>query len=66
MKSFGYSKTFAKSATYAFEETKCGYHPNGPLDNNLEAAYQMAGCAYEIGTSWGSKVFFPSIYLIIC
>ncbi|CAK9315546.1 unnamed protein product [Citrullus colocynthis] len=56
MKSFGYSKTFAKSATYAFEETTCGYRPNGPFNNNLEAANQVAGCAYEIGTSWGSKI----------
>ncbi|XP_038900388.1 cellulose synthase-like protein H1 isoform X1 [Benincasa hispida] len=56
MKSFGYSKTFGKSAIYAFEETTCGHLPKGPLSNNLEAANQVASCGYEIGTTWGSKI----------
>ncbi|TYK09602.1 cellulose synthase-like protein H1 isoform X2 [Cucumis melo var. makuwa] len=54
-KSFGYSKTFAKSAIHAFEETPFGYLSKGLLNNNLEAAIQVAGCGYEIGTSWSSK-----------
>ncbi|KAL4013713.1 hypothetical protein IC575_025896 [Cucumis melo] len=56
MKLFGYSKCFAKSASYAFEETTHGYHPNGLFNDNLEAAKQVAGCGYEINTTWGSKI----------
>ncbi|KAA0034798.1 cellulose synthase-like protein H1 isoform X1 [Cucumis melo var. makuwa] len=61
IKTFGYSKTFAKSATYAFKDQNTntsGYPPKGLLNNNLEAANQVAGCGYEISTSWGSEVFF--------
>ena len=57
LKSFGKSKALAKSAALTFEDNACGYHLKG-LMNNLEAANQVAGCGYEIGTAWGSKVFF--------
>ncbi|XP_008455906.2 cellulose synthase-like protein H1 [Cucumis melo] len=59
IKTFGYSKTFAKSATYAFKDQNTntsGYPPKGLLNNNLEAANQVAGCGYEISTSWGSEI----------
>lgn len=65
MKLFGYSKCFAKSASYAFEETTHGYHPNGLFNDNLEAAKQVAGCGYEINTTWGSKVFFSPLNIMV-
>ncbi|XP_022970946.1 cellulose synthase-like protein H1 [Cucurbita maxima] len=55
LKSFGNSKALAKSAALTFEDNACGYHLKG-LMNNLEAANQVAGCGYEIGTAWGSKI----------
>ena len=61
IKTFGYSKTFTKSATYAFKDDQntSGYPPKGLFNtNNLDAANHVAGCGYEISTTWGSKVFF--------
>ncbi|XWS47420.1 hypothetical protein CRYUN_Cryun14cG0150600 [Craigia yunnanensis] len=49
---FGNSEAFISSTAQALKGNK-GF-PNN-LSNSLEAAYQVASCSYEYGTSWGTK-----------
>ncbi|XP_057955810.1 cellulose synthase-like protein H1 [Malania oleifera] len=55
-KMFGNSIQFIKSASQILSEldiiTDCALN----LSTSIEAAYQVAGCGYEYGTSWGTKV----------
>ncbi|XVF20994.1 hypothetical protein REPUB_Repub12eG0052500 [Reevesia pubescens] len=53
LKEFGKSKEFSVSAAYALKGEK-GFGNN--ILESLEAAFQVAGCGYEFGTSWGTKV----------
>ncbi|GKV17638.1 hypothetical protein SLEP1_g28112 [Rubroshorea leprosula] len=53
VKEYGNSKEFLESAARALKG-KIEFPTN--LSNNLEAACQVAGCAYENGTDWGNKV----------
>ena len=53
LKEFGKSKEFSESATYALKGKK-DFRNN--LSDSLEAAFHVAGCGYEFGTSWGTKV----------
>ncbi|XWS75762.1 hypothetical protein CRYUN_Cryun01aG0120000 [Craigia yunnanensis] len=53
LKEFGKSKEFSESVTYALKGKK--YFPNN-LSDSLGAAFEVAGCGYEFGTSWGTKV----------
>ncbi|XVE72412.1 hypothetical protein DITRI_Ditri11bG0037500 [Diplodiscus trichospermus] len=53
LKEFGKSKEFSESASYALKGKK-DFPRN--LSDSLEAAFQVAGCSYEFGTSWGTKV----------
>jgi hypothetical protein len=50
---FGSSKELIKSAAHAL---KGKIDPPANLWNSIQAAYQVAGSAYEYGTSWGTKV----------
>ncbi|KAG6618240.1 hypothetical protein I3842_Q117700 [Carya illinoinensis] len=51
----GNSKELTKSAIDALEG-KTGTKPNHDLQSCIEAAYKVAGCGYECGTSWGTKL----------
>ncbi|KAG2712180.1 hypothetical protein I3760_04G112600 [Carya illinoinensis] len=50
----GNSKELTKSAIDALEG-KIGTPPNHSLHSRIEAAYKVASCGYEYGTSWGTK-----------
>ena len=52
-RSFGNSKDFKKAAAIALTGST-----NSTMNvlKSVEAAYQVAGCDYECGTNWGSKV----------
>ncbi|KAG2712176.1 hypothetical protein I3760_04G112500 [Carya illinoinensis] len=52
---FGNSKELIKSAVDALKG-KTGHEPYINLQSYVEAAYQIAGCGYEYGTSWGTKI----------
>ena len=53
VKEFGNSKEFIKSAGHALKgKTDIRMNPS----NSLDAAHQVAGPAYEYGSSWGEKV----------
>ncbi|KAK4845721.1 hypothetical protein QYF36_008311 [Acer negundo] len=53
VKEFGKSKEFIKSAGHALKgKTDIRMNPS----NSLDAAHQVAGSAYEYGSSWGEKV----------
>lgn len=53
LKVFGNSTEFIKSAAQALQG-----NTNAPktISNLVAAAYQVAGCGYEYGTSWGTEV----------
>ncbi|KAG6717656.1 hypothetical protein I3842_04G111900 [Carya illinoinensis] len=51
----GNSKELTKSAIDALEG-KTGTPPNHNLHSHIEAAYKVADCGYEYGTSWGTKL----------
>ncbi|KAG8640606.1 cellulose synthase-like protein H1 isoform X4 [Manihot esculenta] len=53
LKIFGNSTEFIKSAAQALQG-----NTNAPktISNLVAAAYQVAGCGYEYGTSWGTEV----------
>ncbi|KAL5794123.1 hypothetical protein ACOSP7_002717 [Xanthoceras sorbifolium] len=53
LKEFGNSKEFIKSAAHALKGDT-GFPMD--LSNSLDAAHQVAGSAYEHGSSWGEKV----------
>jgi hypothetical protein len=50
---FGSSKELIKSAVLAL---KGNTNPSNCLWTYIQAAYQIASCKYEYGTSWGTKV----------
>ncbi|XP_060672146.1 cellulose synthase-like protein H1 [Ziziphus jujuba] len=50
---FGSSKEFVETAADALKEQPAD-HAQG-IRKSIEAAYQVAGCGYEYGSSWGSK-----------
>ncbi|XP_042977126.1 cellulose synthase-like protein H1 isoform X2 [Carya illinoinensis] len=52
---FGNSNELIKSAVDALKG-KTGHEPYINLQSYVEAAYQIAGCGYEYGTSWGTKI----------
>ncbi|KAG7983398.1 hypothetical protein I3843_04G104600 [Carya illinoinensis] len=51
----GNSRELTKSAIDALEG-KIGTPPNHSLQSRIEAAYKVASCGYECGTSWGTKL----------
>ncbi|CAK9157971.1 unnamed protein product [Ilex paraguariensis] len=56
-KTFGKSMKFSKSAAQVIS----GYNVINPenrggISSSIEAAYQVASCGYEHGTSWGEKI----------
>ncbi|XWS30964.1 hypothetical protein CRYUN_Cryun23aG0036400 [Craigia yunnanensis] len=53
LKEYGKSKEFSESVTYALKGKK-DFRNN--LSDSLEAAFHVAGCGYEFGNSWGTKV----------
>ncbi|KAK3184396.1 hypothetical protein Dsin_031682 [Dipteronia sinensis] len=60
LKEFGNSKEFIKSASHALKgKTDIRMDPS----NSLDAAHQVAGSAYEYGSSWGEKFQEPGIYI---
>ncbi|KAL5573381.1 hypothetical protein UlMin_022978 [Ulmus minor] len=52
-RSFGNSKDFKKAAAIALRGST---NSTTNVLKSVEAAYQVAGCDYECGTNWGSKV----------
>ncbi|KAH7533078.1 hypothetical protein FEM48_Zijuj04G0092200 [Ziziphus jujuba var. spinosa] len=50
---FGSSQEFVETAADALKEQPAD-HAQG-IRKSIEAAYQVAGCRYEYGSSWGSK-----------
>lgn len=52
--SFGCSMGFIKSVAQTLSGVKIDHRNN--LSSSLKAAHQVAGCSYEYGTSWGTKV----------
>ncbi|CAK9148835.1 unnamed protein product [Ilex paraguariensis] len=53
---FGKSTKFSKSAAQILSESQVKTQNPSGLSSSLEAAYQVASCSYEHGTSWGEKV----------
>ncbi|KAK3184397.1 hypothetical protein Dsin_031683 [Dipteronia sinensis] len=60
VKEFGNSKEFIRSAGHAL---KGKTHIPMNLSNYLDAAHQVAGSAYEYGSSWGENFQEPGIYI---
>ena len=54
IRTFGDSKEFIRAASNALSGNKA--YSGESLDKSIEAAYKVAGCGYENGTSWGKKV----------
>ena len=53
LKRVGSSKELMKSVAHALKgKTNSPDH----LSNSIDTAYQVAGCGYEHGTSWGRQV----------
>ncbi|CAK9160381.1 unnamed protein product [Ilex paraguariensis] len=52
---FGKSMKFFKSAAQTVSESHAKTQNPSCLSSSLEAAYQVASCCYEQGTSWGEK-----------
>ncbi|KAK3184395.1 hypothetical protein Dsin_031681 [Dipteronia sinensis] len=62
LKQFGNSNEFIKSAGHALRgETGPPMNPS----NSLDAAHQVAGSAYENGSSWGEKFQEPGIFILV-
>ncbi|XP_075670929.1 cellulose synthase-like protein H1 isoform X3 [Castanea sativa] len=61
-KRVGSSKELMKSVSHAFKgKTNSPDHLSNPIDT----AYQVAGCGYEHGTSWGRQVQEQAFYIAI-
>ncbi|KAI8012702.1 Cellulose synthase-like protein B3 [Camellia lanceoleosa] len=56
LKTFGRSMEFTKSAAKILSDMKTSSISPNNISNCIEAAYQVAGCGYEYGTSWGKEV----------
>ncbi|XP_057953477.1 cellulose synthase-like protein B4 [Malania oleifera] len=55
-KIFGQSSKLCKSASYTLSEMGTRTECVQSLSASVKAAYQVAGCDYDYGTSWGTKV----------
>ncbi|KAL4620098.1 hypothetical protein ACB092_06G128900 [Castanea dentata] len=62
LKRVGSSKELMKSVAHALKgKTNSPDH----LSNSIDTAYQVAGCGYEHGTSWGRQVQEQAFYIAI-
>lgn len=62
---FGNSKEFVETAADALKEQSADYAEG--IRKSIEAAYQVAGCGYEHGSSWGAKVKYIKFRrLVLC
>ncbi|XP_075672234.1 cellulose synthase-like protein H1 isoform X2 [Castanea sativa] len=61
LKRVGSSKELMKSVAHALK----GKTNSPDLSNSIDTAYQVAGCGYEHGTSWGRQVQEQAFYIAI-
>ncbi|KAF3443443.1 hypothetical protein FNV43_RR13125 [Rhamnella rubrinervis] len=56
LQTFGDSKDFIETASDALNGQASHSSEKTSICESIEAAYQVAGCSYEYGSRWGSKV----------
>ncbi|GAB4859450.1 hypothetical protein Ancab_010918, partial [Ancistrocladus abbreviatus] len=54
-KLFGNSTKFCESAAHALSGLEQKIDCCDNISSSMEAAYQVAGCNYEYGSSWGNQ-----------